>query len=206
MKKIKIVLGVLIAGFLLSQSVYFDTLSERRELQVEQEFDPMTYVSNFWQQLPDKFAGAVDASTLLDLFQSNMKQAVNQYGRTLGVSSSHSYLLKGEGTVTNIQNDVILINLSSEKKTIAIQTDFIFGNDVRDASDLVNVNDFPNTMEFNTISSEINKMVATHVLAPILEIISTGDHLGFVAAATVNEETPEINPLKVVPVSMEILN
>ena len=59
-------------------------------------------------------------------------------------------------------------------------------------------------MEFNAISSEINKRVSTHVLLPIAEYFDVGVRLSFVGAATVHEETPEIDPLMVVPIKLEL--
>jgi predicted lipoprotein len=205
-KVAKILIVLAFAVFVLYHSVYFEKLSERHQKASHDSFDPQTYVENFWTELQKITENAVKATTLLQLFESDMSQAVARYGKTLGVSSNHSYLLKGEGRVIEIQEETILVRLSSDTMpvTMAVQTDFIFGNDIRDASGLVRVSDFPSTMEFNAISSHINGIVKASVLPPILKKVETGDQLRFVAAATVNEESPDLDPLNVVPIKLEI--
>lgn len=207
-KAVKRLIFLAIAGIVIYHSIYIEKLSERNKNEQDAVFNPQTYVIEFWTELEKTTENAVGATTLLRLFESDMSHAVTKYGKTLGVSSNHSYLLKGEGRVIEIQEETILVRLASETMpaTIAIQTDFIFGNQIRDASGLVRVSDFPSTMEFNAISSQINDIVKTRVLPPILEKIESGDQLRFVAAATVNEESPELDPLSVAPIKLEIID
>ena len=206
MKKLKLAVIVIAASILLSNSVYFESLSEHKRAAALKTFDPEAFVVHFGQELPKEFDRAVGASTLLDLLAGDMKTASVKYGRTLGVSSRHSFLLKGRGRIVDIQDELLLVRLDgSGGQTIAIQTDFIFGNQVRDASGLVHVGDFPSTMDFNAISSEINKTVVTQLLPPILGRIKAGNPVHFVAATTVDEEAQNMTPLKVVPAELENL-
>lgn len=201
----KILLFIVIAGLFLYHSVYFESLSERKEQLEKSQFNADDFVQEFWNRLQKEVAQAVPAHHLLQLFESDMETAVKRYGKTLGVSEQHSYLVKGEGRILSISDDFILLDLSSKAGAeIAVRINYIFGNEIRDASGLVNVSDFPSTVEFNAISSVINSIIKSKVLPPILESVDIGVQLDFFGAATVNEESPQINPLKVVPVQLSI--
>ncbi len=204
MKKFKYIILAVVIGVFIYHSVYFEPLSERRQHQQQSEFDPVKYVDRFWQELHNQLGNAVAVSELLALLRMDMSTAVRLYGKTLGVSEQHSYLVKGQGEIVEIADDHLLLTLSSSDR-ISITTDYIFGNDIRDASGLVRVSDFPSTMDFNTISSEINKGVTTQVLPAILDSVTVGDTLRFFGATTVHETSPELDPLPVVPIRL-ILN
>ena len=61
--------------------------------------------------------------------------------------------------------------------TAKLATEFIYGNAIRDASGLVDVKDFPNTMDLNNISEELNKMVRKTVLPPFKTAVKKGDKI-----------------------------
>lgn len=195
---------VLLSGILLYHSVDIEKLSERQNQSVD-VFDTKTYVDTFWLDLQNK-RDVVEAEILLPLLAADLEQAIAQYGKTLGVSSTHSFLCRGNGIVSQINDDSFTLAVrASGMFSLIVQTDFIFGNAVRDASGLVRVSDFPSTMEFNAISSEINKHVVQSVLPPVMNTLTLGDSVLFVVAFSVNENNPDINPLLVVPVKLEII-
>ncbi|MBN1464271.1 DUF2291 family protein [candidate division KSB1 bacterium] len=195
----------LIVVFVLANSIYFQSLHDRQN-QRSVDFEPAQYAASFWEELQGELYRAVDASELLHYFATDMKTAVERYGRTLGLSRSHSYLVKGAGVIMDITDDALLISLqpAPNAANIALATAFLFGNEIRDGAGIVNVSDFPSTMEFNTISVAINKIVSEEILPPVLKTVKRGDSVHFVGATTVNEETPDIHPLRVVPVSLEL--
>lgn len=45
-----------------------------------------------------------------------------------------------------------------------LETGPVFGNVLRDGTGLLDVNDFPNSQDFNALSSEINRRVEEQVL------------------------------------------
>ncbi len=195
---------VILAGFLLYHSVEIEKLSESQN-QAVSGFDPKTYVANFWLELQNR-RDIVKADTLLPLLVDDLTGAIEHYGTTLGVSSTHSFLCQGKGLVSSIGDDHFELAVTASRTfSIAVQTDFIFGNAIRDASGLVRVSDFPSTMEFNAISSEINKHVVQSVLPQVMNTLTLGDSVLFVIAFSVNENNPELNPLQVVPVKLEII-
>ena len=202
LKYLLLAVGVLL---LLYHSVYFEKLSDRRQAQALIAFNAVDYAADLWQKLQAESVRAVDVGELLDLFETDLPAAVSLYGRTLGISRSHSFLLKGEGRLIEVTDEAAIVAVRGETPEVVIVTDFIFGNDIRDASGLVRVSDFPSTMEFNSISAEINKIVVSQVLPPILPKAQVGRRLRFVGAATINDEQPQFRPLRVTPIDISLI-
>ncbi len=203
MKVVRYVLLTLAVALLLSQSVYFEKLSERHKALLLQKFNAADYGADFWQKLQVESERAVEVEHLLELFAADMATAVNRYGCTLDVSRSRSFLVRGQGEIAALTDESLAIRLKSGDPEVVILTDYIFGNDIRDASGLVRVSDFPSTMEFNSISAAINRIVVDEVLPPVVAAAAVGRRIRFVGAATVNDERPEYRPLRVVPIQLQ---
>ncbi len=202
---LKYIVVVIAAGLLLYNSVYFKRLDEVKAESRGQIFNAQECAEGFWNKLLLRADKATDAELLLKLFRTDMQEAVEKYSRTLGVADVHFYMIQGVGRVAAIQDDCVILSLTESEGDIAIVTDYILGNAIRDASGLVDVSDFPSTMYFNSISSEINKIVSTTVVPLFLEKVEVGGKVRFVGACEVPEDKPEISPLKVVPVVLDVL-
>jgi predicted lipoprotein len=197
---------VLILAVLLSRSCYFERLDEAKEEAAKKSFDPAEYARDFWDnKLMKNLDRAVDAQTLLELLNTNIKQAKNKYGRTLGLSSVCCFLLSGQGEVVSMNEDGVFISIRTPQSDpdIIVATSFILGNAIRDASGFVDADQFPNSRDFNNISEEINKIVTTHVISPFLEKVEKGIKVKFVGAAEISEDEPKIRPLQVIPILLE---
>ena len=180
-------------------SVSFDNLEEIKERQSRETFDAAEYARDFWDnQLNDVQDKAVDAEKLIELFNTNMAEAVEKYGRTPGVSRVYAYLLKGEGKILTIGEGFLDVSIREPwtKPDIRIISGlYIPGNAVRDASGLVNVSKFSDTMKFNEIGSEINKIVVKEVIRPFLDKNpQDSDTIGFVGATQVAQDATEEIP------------
>ena len=180
-------------------SVSFENLEEIKERQSRETFDAAEYARDFWDnQLNDVQDKAVDAEKLIELFNTNMAEAVEKYGRTPGVSRVYAYLLKGEGKILTIGEGFLEVSIKEPwtKPDIRIISGlYIPGNAVRDASGLVNVSKFSDTMKFNEIGSEINKIVVKEVIRPFLDKNpQDSDTIGFVGATQVAQDATEEIP------------
>lgn len=204
--RFKYVPVILILALLLSRSCHFERLDKAREQVQAESFDPAAYARDFWDnKLMKNLDQAVDAQALLELLNTDIKQAKDKYGRTLGISSVCCFLLSGQGTVTSMNADGVFVSIRApwSDPDIVIATSYIFGNAIRDASGLVDASQFPNSRDFNNISEEINKIVTTRVIPSFLERVDKGITARFVGAAQVSEDEPEIHPLYVIPVLLE---
>lgn len=180
-------------------SVSFENLEEIKERQSRETFDAAEYARDFWDnQFNDVQDKAVDAEKLIELFNTNMAEAVEKYGRTPGVSRVYAYLLKGEGKILTVGEGFLEVSIKEPwtKPDIRIISGlYIPGNAVRDASGLVNVSKFSDTMKFNEIGSEINKIVVKEVIRPFLDKNpQDSDTIGFVGATQVAQDATEEIP------------
>ena len=88
---------------------------------------------------------------------------------------------------------------------IKIATEYIFGNGIRDATGLVNLNDFSNTTDLSNISSAINKMIRKNVVPPFRAAVKTGDQIAFIGAIALNEAHLDVKNIELLPVSLKII-
>jgi predicted lipoprotein len=193
--------------FLIYNSVYFEDLETRTQIQASQQFDTVEFVQEFWyKRLLPNLAQSASATKLILGLNTDITKTGQKYGRKLGLASTYYFLLHGEGRIVDITEEGIVLSLVSSQNIpdIIIATNFIFGNAIRDASGLIDVSDFPSSMEFNTISSEINKIVSREVIPSFIDKVEIGGDLLFFGATEVNKDEPEINPLKVIPIQVQV--
>jgi predicted lipoprotein len=112
-----------------------------------------------------------------------------------------------EGIVTDINEDDITLQVKLDDSLMALKlaTEFIYGNAIRDASGLVDVKDFPNTMDLNNISEELNKMVRKTVLPPFKAAVKKGDKILVTGAIEIHKEHIKWNELEIIPVQLQIV-
>ncbi len=77
------------------------------------------------------------------------------------------------------------------------------GSAVRDATGLVDVNQFANSQDFNNLSARLNQRVETHAIAPARERLRVGARVSFVGCARVSDDR-DYDPLSLVPVYLDI--
>lgn len=197
MKKFcKYTVAVVIIGFLLYHSLYFENLQKVKERQRKQAFNAAEYARDFWDsQLPGVLDSALDAGELIELFNTDMAGAVKKYGKAPGVSRVYAYLLKGSGRIVAAGQEGLKVSIREPQSNpdVLIATGlYIPGNAVRDASGLIDVSEFSNTMKFNEISGEINKIVVKKVIRPFLDKNpATGMTVRFSGASQVAQDATQ---------------
>ena len=97
------------------------------------------------------------------------------------------------------------IKLDDSLMTVRLATEFIYGNAIRDASGLVDIKDFPNTMDLNNISEELNKMVRKTVLPPFKAAVKKGDKVIVTGSIEIHKEHIKWNELEIIPVQLQIV-
>ena len=199
---------VLVIGLLLSQSVRFEKLDEHNQKMLDQNFDAESFALDFWQnKLPGVVEQAVDAAVFLKALEADLLSALKTHGNTLGIADAYSILLKGSGTVLAVTDDGIAVSVQApvSQPDIQIETAFIFGNAIRDASGLVDVSDFPNSTDFNNISGILNRTVREEVLPPFLSKVKAGQKIYFAGATEIRTDRPDEQSIKIIPVLIDIL-
>lgn len=194
---------VIVLGIIIYNSFYFCNLEEMKNEARRKNFNHEEYAEDFWNnKLLKNLDSSSDIIMVLELLKTDMTKAL-EFSHTLGVSNFHSFLLNGNGQIIEINEDNFVVELADGKR-VEILTDYIFGNSVRDASGLMDVNDFPNTMAFNNISEKLNDYVVKDVIEPFKDKIVVETKIQFVGTTEISEDNPGIDPLKIVPVRLSV--
>lgn len=170
-------------------------------------FNPSEFAEKFWnEQLLKSLPKAARADQLLSAIQAGPAEAKKKYGRSVGVSEGYTYFLSGSGRVVGASDEEISLAVlpGSTSAEVVLQTGLLFGNAIRDGSGLLNVNDYPNSQDFNAISEALNLLVETRVQPKLREQAKVGVMVRFVGCAEVNDESTDLKPLRVVPVLAEV--
>jgi predicted lipoprotein len=180
-------------------------LEAARQQFAAQVFIAAAVVVTFWNdRLLHATKSAVDAGELAAALRTNPADAAQRFGRRLGLGSSSSYFVSGSGRIVAVEGGAITIALQGEDATtVVIEAGPVFGNAIRDGSGLLDVSDFPNSQDFNAISSEINRRVEERVLPVLREKAAVGAAVRFVGGAEIAGPETEVAPLRVVPVVIE---
>ena len=204
---IKYLLLIVAIGLVAYKSVYVKKLSTIKVV-TNEKFDAVSFSKNLWEEkLPAKLDGAVELVTFIKTVQANPADAFSKYTNALGIGNYRYALVKTEGTVTDVNEDDITlqIKMGDSLMTAKLATEFIYGNAIRDASGLVDVKNFPNTMDLNNISEELNKMVRKTILPPFKTAVKKGDKLIVTGAIEIHKEHIKWNELEIIPVQLQIV-
>jgi predicted lipoprotein len=169
--------------------------------------DPVAFADRFWkEQLIPSGARATDASQLLAAVQQDRQSARRAYGRSVGIGSVYYYFVAGTGRVVAVEKDCVGLSLGRDPSQVEVRlkTGNIFGNAVRDGTGLLDVNEFPNSQDFNALSSEINGLIEKRVLPSLRAQATLGVTVRFVGCAEIRDEDRDLHPLQVVPFIVEV--
>ena len=204
---IKYLLLMVVIALVAYKSVYIKKLSDMK-VTTDKSFDVPVFSKKLWdEKLPAKLGNAVDLATFIRSVQANAEDAFSKYSNVLGIGNYRYALIKTEGVVTDINEDDISlqVRLGDSLMMTKLATEFIYGNAIRDASGLVDVKDFPNTMDLNNISEELNKMVRNTVLPPFKTAVKKGDKIIVTGAIEIKKQNIKWNELEIIPVQLQIV-
>ncbi len=205
-KGLKYSVAILVLFVVAYYSVYFKKLNEVKASATN--FDAKSFARKY---ITDKLVPAVnnalELNQLLALLTTNKEQTFANYSHALGIGNIRYFLVKGEGEIIAVnENDVsISTKTATTQKVFTIATEFVFGNALRDASGQIDINAFSNTMDFNNVSSEINKTVRMDILPPFKSNVKKGDIVQFAGAIELNKEHLNIENIEVIPVQLKII-
>jgi predicted lipoprotein len=186
----------MIIAFLVYFSISFENLDDVKEQRRRETFNAAEYARNFWEnRLSRVLDQAVDADKIIDMFNTNMNETIRKYGKAPGVSRVYAYLIRGNGKILTMGEDFLEVSVREPQTNpdVKIMSGFyIPGNAVRDASGLIDVSQFSDTMKFNEIGSEINAIVVKEVIRPFLDTKpQVGKAIRFLGATQVAQDATE---------------
>lgn len=206
-KAVKYIIVIAVVGLLGFQSVYFRKLSVVQK-ERQQSFDAIAFAKKLWEeQLPAKIDSAVRLTDFMQAVTANQQAAFAKYTNALGIGNYRYALIRVEGQVSKVNEDDLVLQISAgdSSLTATLATEYIYGNAIRDASGLVDVKDFPNSAELNSISEELNKIIRTTLLPAFRQQVKPGDKVAVVAAVEFNQEHVKWNQMELLPVRLQII-
>lgn len=200
-KPIRYLLYVAVVALLAYNSVYFKKLDEVKAGSTT--FDAAGYAKDFWEKkLTPGLSKAVDLNTLTTLLKTDKEKAFNEHSHALGIGNIRYSLVKGAGIVSGVDENEVKVEAG--EREVRIATEYIFGNAVRDASGAIDINAFTNSMDFNNVSAEINKLIREKVVPPFKSKVKKGDRVTFYGAIELNREHLQVNDIEIIPVGLQI--
>ena len=206
MKVAKNIILIAIMGVVAYNSVYFKKLESVKAASAATLFHATQYAQTFWnEKLMPNLDKAIDIVDLENQLSTDTARIFDTYSHALGIGNLRYFLVKGKGIITSINENDVYVEPDSSKQSIKIATEYIFGNEVRDATGLININEFNNTMDFNNVSAEINKIIRERVLPSFKSNVRKENRVEFVGAIELNKEHLDLSHIEVIPVQIKIL-
>jgi predicted lipoprotein len=172
-------------ALLLYHSVYVESLSERQLRQQFNSFDPQQLVDYFLRhELDKRLAKSLDFDTFTAELSSHPQQLAEQHGRKAGIGDRVCFLVKGRAVVEELSGDEASFTVDGTRYFVPLRR--IFSNTARDAIGYFDIGSFDNTMDYNTISTTLNRRLVADVLAGKDTALHVGSELAFSAAVEVN--------------------
>ena len=168
--------------------------------------DLPAFAAKFWAgQLQPACSRATDVAALVALLQRDPAAAIETQARKVGIGGTAYFFVRGEGRVVTCEkNAVVLAVGDGPAATVALQTGRIFGNAVRDATGLLDVNGVPSLDAFNALSAELNRLVEERVLPALRDRAQPGTRIAFAGCAEAAEPVAGRPLLTLVPVFAEV--
>jgi predicted lipoprotein len=207
-KALKYTIWVVVLLIVAYNSVYFRKLDEVKATATK-EFDAKSYARNYYdRKLTPVLANSVEINELLAMVQRDKENTFSRYSHALGLGNVRFFLVKGEGVITGInENDIVVLSKTdTTQRAFKIATEFVFGNAIRDASGLIDINEFTNTTDLNSVSAEVNKIVRNEVLPPFKAKAKKGDKVQFYGAVELNREHLNTDDPEVIPITLKMVN
>ncbi|GAA1655992.1 DUF2291 family protein [Actinoplanes couchii] len=138
--------------------------------------DPKTYVDDNWAQkiVPTVHDNAVDITTVAAAIADDQEAAGKKYGNQTGTGSPYAFMVKGSGTVTEVDTSTPTGPVTVEVPAVAgdkpvkvtmATGPVIAGTAIRDAVKFIAFGDFTNQIDYAEVANQINDRVKTDVIA-----------------------------------------
>ncbi|MEN9613207.1 MAG: hypothetical protein RLZZ628_4021 [Bacteroidota bacterium] len=172
-----------------------------------QKLDAVDFARTFLTKtLPPALEKAMPIQNLVAALISDKNKAFNELSHAVSIGNVRHFLVKGEGVVSKITEDEVVILVPNQNKNLSLRlaTEFIYGNSIRDAAGLFDIKNFTNNSDVNNIASEINKIIRTEVIPPFKQQVKVGSKVQFTGALEMNQEHPQTDNLEILPISIQL--
>jgi predicted lipoprotein len=201
MKKVYIFpLFIILAIFLAYNAVYFEKLSSRTA-NMNSEFDFIAYADSIFYKGILLNDNSIEISQLITKVRNNPDSTFKQYGNRLGIGESAYFMIKVKGKLHEKTSDDLIIVTQNGVK-VRIDTKYIFGNAIRDASGMVKLTDFKTNADFNKVSEALNAIIREKAIPENLKSIQQDDIIAVRGALKLNKAKIEFENLEISPIQI----
>lgn len=201
-KQYTLLLAILIVALLGYNSVYFKKLSEVKNAKKE-NFDFAAYADSIYFKGILKNKKNISLNNLINLFQNNPETAFKKYGNRLGIGNSAYFMIQSTGKILDVKDG--LYTIADEKNgVIYVDTKYIFGNAIRDASGLVKLTDFKTNAQFNKVSESLNHIVRDSIIPVAIKKVKIGDSITFTGAIKLSKNQNLFKDITVIPTQIKL--
>src|SRR5690606_2760440 len=193
-------------GVVIFLSVRIEPLESR--LQREKVFDVEAYVNGLLHDsLAAPIATAPEICALLGRLSSATDAEWASLGRQTAIGSRYCFLVRGTGIVERVEADAVVLRLTDSGRScdVRVATEYVFGNEIRDATGMVRLEDFDDLTTFNQVSEFINERIRTQVLPPFVNEVRSHDTVDVVGACCINKRLMGVEDVELVPLKLNIL-
>ncbi len=184
------------------QSVYFKKLSVVKSAQKE-NFDFKAYANSIYYKGILKSKKTINLTDLIATAKANPELAFKNHGNRLGIGNSAYFMIQSTGKIIDIKDG--LYTIADEKNGIVyIDTKYIFGNALRDASGLVKLTDFKTNAQFNKVSESLNDIVRNEILPNETKKVQIGDSVSFSGAIKLSKKQTLFTDLIITPSQIKL--
>lgn len=174
---------------------------------LEATFDAKAFARDFLdKKMAPVLPQAISLPELLAKLSQNKTEAFEKYSHAVSIGDLRNFLVQGEGKVTEIQENEVLLSLSNTNpaQTIHLATEFIYGNAIRDAAGLFDIKNFSNSNDINSIAAEINRIIRSEVIPPFRKQVKAGDTVQFIGALELNQARLNVRQLEILPIQLSL--
>ncbi len=166
-------------------------------------FDASKFADAFWKdRLTPALPEAADAAAVLARLAADADAARQEFGRTVGISRSTFFFVRGRGTIVAVEPARIGVALDGGQATqLWLATGPVHGNAVRDATGLIRNQDFSDSQDFNALAAALNAIVEQRVQPELRDGAKVGRVVEFVACGEVLGGAVR-QPLRFTPVAV----
>lgn len=169
-------------------------------------FDAVEYAEERYaaEVVPTLQEDAVPITELLPQIIEDPEAAGEQYGHRSGASSPYAYPTSGEGIAGAVDGTLLPLTIEGLPDDVQVMIQIgpaINGTALRDATGLVDFNDFLNQIEYANAATELNNKVKSDVLADVDAAAAEGKTVRFVGAFAYGSN-PAV--LQITPVELEV--
>ena len=195
--KMKKIIGLIIVSIVLYNSVYFQKLSQHsqassRKIDFTNRIDSIINIGVLKNPL------LTEELELIKQLNNDLISTKKDLGNRLGIGESAHFLVKGNSSITSIKDGEIQLANGS-----ILDTKFIFGNEIRDASRMVNLSDFKSQKDLNTLTEALNNQIRDIKIPKEVLGLKVGDNVHYIGACEVAPSDIPIKSMTIYPVEIK---